>query len=376
MLLAVYFALIILCVICPRSQKIFYVLSIFLWFVAAFCVNNADYDIYYRRYYTYFSSDATEFGYNLILAFFNKLGFQFQTFLYVIYAFIIGVVALFIKRNTENCALAMALYAIFPYCIDVVQLRNTLSWTFCLIGIDFLLEHSDDFTRKYAIVKKWKKQLAFIVCIILAVQIHFASILFLIILIPYNFNFIMTAICTLSAIAILAVVTDVSFITTFATLFTTAEKVDAILRRIAAYSFDNILNIMLVMIVPTIILLVILFIAKYDMLGLLFLEEQKKRQSKIAVISLMQKIQLISLIILPLVSLNLDVYRIHRYLLFLGCFGATIYGTTKFCKYIFNKGCYYLLLIFSVIAFFYVQIYKLNNFETTFYALFTNNMFF
>lgn len=149
--------------------------------LAAFCTNHADYLTYYLRFYNYQSlSSMTEAGFNLIMKLFHIMSADFQLFLCIAYAFVICTVCWFIKNNTSKSALVLAIYSIFSYCIDVVQLRNTISFCICLIGLNSLLKSVNKINKKTAIF--------YCVCVILASFIHFSAILFIVVLLPYYFN--------------------------------------------------------------------------------------------------------------------------------------------------------------------------------------------
>lgn len=138
---AFFIFLSLLSVIRPKSNKVFVCLVIFTWFVAAFCTQHADYATYYTRYMNYERlSSLTEVGFTWIMILFHKLAFSFDLFLCVAYAFTIGTVAWFIRKYSPNYTLCFALYSVFPYCIDSVQLRNTIAFCIFLIGLNSLLK--------------------------------------------------------------------------------------------------------------------------------------------------------------------------------------------------------------------------------------------
>lgn len=367
LLLAVYLVLIGLSAIMPKSKKLFYVILAFLWFIAAFCTDHADYQTYYLRYNNYLSlSTMTEAGFNLVMYLFHTLSFDFQGFLCVAYAFTIGTVGWFIKKHTSNCALCIALYSIFPFCIDAVQLRNTIAFCVCLIGMNCLM----DFNNK----SKVRKVAAYIVAVILASFIHFSSIVFLIILIPYYFEVKKT--CTVTGIVtiILVLFGNTGLLSRIATIFVSTDKVDSALERILQYDVYSIQAMQLAMLFMTIIILLIFYITyknnrveiKYAANSLLGIKARETMNFAV-------KTQIVSLAVLPIVYFILDIYRIHRYILILGYVGVSLYGITNSRKYLVNQKAYNIFLILAAWVIFYLQIYKLNNFESTFMALFTNN---
>lgn len=369
-LLAVYLILIGLSAIMPKSRKLFYSMLVFLWFVAAFCTDHADYKTYLLRYNIYLSlSSMTETGFNLIMYLFHKMSFDFQGFLCVSYAFTIGTVGWFIKKYSPNCALCMALYSIFPFCIDAVQLRNTIAFCVCLIGMNYLMNYNDR--------SKGRKTVVYIIAVIVASFIHFSSIAFLIILISYYFDVMKTCVITGIATIFLMFFGNADLLNKIATLFVSTEKVDSVLGRIMRYDVHNIHAIQFAMLVTTIIIFPIFYITYRNNK----LEIKYGSSSRFAIhtretMNFSVKTQIVSLVILPIVYFALDVYRVHRYILILGYIGISLYGVTNSRHRFVNQKAYNMFLVLSAWVIFYLQIYRLNNFESTFLALFTNNKFF
>lgn len=370
LLLAVYLILIGLSAIMPKSKKLFYVMLVFLWFIAAFCTDHADYRTYFLRYNNYLSlSTMTETGFNLIIYLFHKMSFDFQGFLCVAYAFTIGTVGWFIKRHSSNCALCMALYSVFPFCIDAVQLRNTIAFCVCLIGMNYLMDSNNG--------SKGRKTAVYVIAVIVASFIHFSSIAFLIVLIPYYFDIKKT--CTITGIVtvILMLFGNTDLLSRIATIFVSTEKVDSVLGRILLYDVHSIQAIQFAMLFTTIIIMLIFYITyrnnsleiKYAASSIPGIHARKTMNFAV-------KTQIVSLVVLPIVYFILDVYRVHRYILILGYIGISLYGVINSRKRFVNQKAYNIFLVLSAWLIFYLQIYRLNNFESTFMALFTNNKFF
>lgn len=368
-LVAAFIFLTLLSIIWPKSNRIFVCLVVFTWFIAAFCTQHADYATYYTRYMNYARlSSLTEAGFTWIMIVFHKLSFSFDLFLCSAYAFTIGTVAWFIRKYSPNYTLCFALYSVFPYCIDSVQLRNTMAFCLFLIGLNCLLK--DDGKLKV------KQVSIFIFCVIAASFIHFSAILFLLVLIPYYFDTRKTTIITAIVTGVLMLVGNVDLLTKVATLFVSSSKMDSVLDRINKYGLHNIHSIQLAMIVPTALILIFICASKYN----LSLEEKygtnsKKKFEARCNLEFFLKIQIVALCILPIVPFILDVYRIHRYLLIPGYIAATSYNTERCRRRLINTTFYHVMLLLAVWLIFYIQICQLNSYEGTFFALFHNNKF-
>lgn len=368
-LVAVFIFLSLLSVIRPKSNKVFVCLVVFTWFVAAFCTQHADYATYYTRYMNYERlSSLTEVGFTWIMILFHKLAFSFDLFLCVAYAFTIGTVAWFIRKYSPNYTLCFALYSVFPYCIDSVQLRNTIAFCIFLIGLNSLLKEGE--------MLKIKRVSFFVISVIIASTIHFSAILFLLVLIPYFLDIRKTTIVTAIVTGILILVGNVNLLAKVATVFVSSSKMDSVLGRISKYGLHNIHSIQLAMIIPTVFILLFSWASKYN----LSLEEMYGTNTKETILArnnseFFLKIQIVALCILPIVPFILDVYRIHRYLLVLGYIAATSYNTERCKRRLINTTFFYAILMITVWLIFYIQICRLNSYDGTFFALFHNNKF-
>lgn len=368
-LVAVFIFLSLLSVIWPKSNKIFLCLVVFTWFVATFCTQHADYATYYTRYMNYENLNSlTEIGYTWIMVLFHKLSFSFDLFLCAAYAFTIGTVAWFIRKHSPNYTICFALYSIFPYCIDSVQLRNTMAFCVFLIGLNSLLKEDETL--------KVKRMSFFVISVIIASFIHFSAILFLLVLIPYFLDIRKTTIVTAIITGVLMLVGNVDLLKKVSTLFVSSNKMDFVLNRITKYGLHNIHSIQMAMIIPTALILLFICSSKYN----LGLEEKygTNLQRTIGVqnnLEIFLKIQIVSLCILPIVPFILDVYRIHRYLLVLGYIAATSYNTERCKRRLINTTFFYAMLLLTVWLIFYIQICRLNSYDGTFFALFHNNKF-
>ena len=147
----------------------------FLWLLYAFSSGNADFGIHLTKFENYrdFSSQ-TELIYSALMWLFNSLGLNYRGFLIFDSLFVCAAYYYFVKRNTNYSNFVLALYFIYPFCMDVTMVRYTLAFSVVLYGLESL----------------WKKDSVrkFIVCVVVAFLIHSSMVLMLLLLLPYYFN--------------------------------------------------------------------------------------------------------------------------------------------------------------------------------------------
>lgn len=360
MLLVIYIFLIILCYLRPESKKIFYFMLAYLWFLSAFCIEKPDIEVYEVRYMQYDSlSSMTEVGYTLLMYIFNKLHISFEMFLKFSYAFILGVVGWFISNNTKKINIVLAMYAIAPYCSDMVQLRSSYAFAFILIGLNILLNQG-----KRGVVK-------YILFTAIASTFHYSAILFLVVLIPIYCSFRKTCVITAITTGILFIFNQVNLLERIITLFVGNTRAVSILSRINSYGSDAIYNIILAVIASVAILIVMLMISKKNILLITDYDEEKKYY--LEKIKFYTSICVVSIITVSLVPYALDVYRIARYLMIISYIGISYYDILPNKHIYINKGAHKILCLLCSLCILYIQVYKLNDFEDTFWTLFVNN---
>jgi len=153
------------------------IMLVFLWILFAFSYGNADYNIHLRKYTQYqFLNSQTEWLYNQLMVFFNRLGLSYRGFLIIVSAFILLVLFSFTKKHTKNSAWVLAMYMLYPFCMDVTMVRYTLAISVVYIGLGFLFEGKKRWLLKYCC------------CILIASMIHLSSIFCLLFALPKFVN--------------------------------------------------------------------------------------------------------------------------------------------------------------------------------------------
>lgn len=172
-------SVIIVGLICQRSRiASAYILSA-LYLLAAFNYMNADY-VSYTMSYQQTSAAVFEYryiGYSLFIHFFGSRGFSYSMYLKVVFVLLIAVLFIAIRLLTDKPNGVLALFAIFPFAMDVVQVKAFYSEVLALFAIAILLRMlSGDSTRRFGI------KLFFVIILgILSVSFHFSSVYYLIV---------------------------------------------------------------------------------------------------------------------------------------------------------------------------------------------------
>lgn len=152
-------------------------LSSMMWVLFAGNQDNADYSNYE---YIYNSVDytgaysAVESGFELLMKLSVYFGFSYQFFLMIYSSIGLILIINSLKAYTNNVNVVLGLYFIFPFMLDIVQIRNFMSMAILIYSFKYLLEVSKGATLKY------------IFAILIASQFHVSSIYYLLfILIKY-----------------------------------------------------------------------------------------------------------------------------------------------------------------------------------------------
>lgn len=160
-------------IILSREKFQSYITLLFLWLLFAFSYGNADYNIHLRKYTQYQTLNSqTEWLYNKLMVIFNHLGLSYREFLIILSAFVLLIIFNFVRKHTKSAAWVLAMYMIYPFCMDVTMVRYTLAISIVYIGLNFLFEG-----KKWWVVK-------YCICVLIASMIHLSSIFCLLFMLP------------------------------------------------------------------------------------------------------------------------------------------------------------------------------------------------
>lgn len=143
--------------IIKKNTKIgFYVLLIWMWILFSFNTNSADYDMY-KGYYELGRAYSSHYeGIEILYKVSNNIGaflnLTFQQFKMVYSAIALTLLAISIKRLTSNFSFALGCYFIFPFLLDVVQIRHFMASIIILFAITVLKDNDKKSYVKYYVL--------------------------------------------------------------------------------------------------------------------------------------------------------------------------------------------------------------------------------
>ncbi len=144
-------AIISICFFKRNSKVMFVIAFLWMWFLFSFNYGNADYEMYRGLYEGTVIRDI-EPGTRILMDFFNSLGFSYHGFLCVFGAIGLGLIAYTIYKRSKNISFVAALYLIFPFVLDAIQIRNFIAMALIIFGINFLITQKRLWWLKYAVI--------------------------------------------------------------------------------------------------------------------------------------------------------------------------------------------------------------------------------
>lgn len=306
----------------------------------------------------------TEPIFTLTMKTFNMLNFKYEQFLVIISFIILLMYFIIIKKSTKYACFVIAIYFIFPFCMDVCQLRFSMATIFSTLGLYFLLFEKN----------KRKSILKYIICICIAGLIHFAMFFMLILVIPKLLNIKQTIVITIISIVVLQILIVVFPNITFLGDSILTQKINFVLDYSnQKYNIWGQMNT---------IYRIIVFFALYLILNRIVarrITKQKERvedyNKKIEVLNLVLKINIMILIIIPLISIMSDIYRVQTTLSLINIITYSYFfikqekGKINLYNFIFILAC----VVFNLVNL-NMLVLRNTNLETVFLPLFNNNL--
>ncbi|MGD9994150.1 MAG: EpsG family protein [Salinivirgaceae bacterium] len=341
-------------IIKKNSKFISLIILMFLWFIFGWNSGNIDYDKYERGYL--WAEGALRFnsevGYQILYKLFIALGFEYRHFLIFISFIGIFLISRIVKKFSLNTNLVYVLYFIFPFVIDVVQVRNFLSMALFLYSINYLVDNS-----KYSSLK-------YIIIVLFISSLHYSAIFYLsLLLVKYkDVKFLIIFAFLVLILGLFLVYTDFLYYTVLK--FVPQYKVD--------HWFANKLNWGIL--VAAIIYLINLFIVYYSYYKIRYSinDEDSFFNSKILRFSeIAYKINILMLILFPLYIFNMIFFRLNRniyiinYILFINNFALMQSKRNERLLFVF------LVFLYVIILFFYFIFFPYR--DSVFYPVFENN---
>lgn len=267
-----------------------------MWIMFAFSSNTADYKIYYRRFY-YNYKESTEPLFNGLVFVCRWLGLNLNGFIVLmatIYIAVLGYFLLSRKNNITSAGFVLAMYFIYPFCMDVSQLRSTIGFILILIGIHFLKsdKKSDD--------------IKFFICVLISTFIHYSGIFYVLLWIAKKINIRKCIIVTVVMTVVVVFASGLSdFMLKIAGYVGAYHKVWTVLNNSVMQQSGTIIGTQRMMVLTFV--LIIFFVC--------FAKKRTTSETDIAAYDYLLKVNVLVMITLPLISYSVDLFRIQRYLL-------------------------------------------------------------
>lgn len=156
-----------------NAKFIAFILLMFMWILFWSNTTNPDYYNYLRHYNSIqagsqiFDGSGQEFGYRALMKIAANIGFSFETFLLIVSGLSFALIHSTVKKFSKNYNYVYSLYFIFPFFLDVVQIRNFIAMAIFIFSVRYLLDDSI------------KSKVKYIFLILIASTIHYTALLYL-----------------------------------------------------------------------------------------------------------------------------------------------------------------------------------------------------
>lgn len=366
---AVTFILIICALFRHRSRPLTFLILAWTWIMLGWCSGNADYGIYLGRYNNYMAfASRTEVGYTYLMQLGNNVGLTYHQFLplaMLVYVAIIGWVAC--KLSAEP-AYVLALYLIFPACMEATQLRFTFATAFILLGFYFLFYD-----------KEKKPELKYLCCIAIASSLHMSAAIFLLFVILRRLSVQYTIIYTVLIALALFLTRTPQVISWLGNVSGMSEKVAQVLATVAAnYTYRNVIKVSYRCLIFFVLFMILLY----------YLEKSRcYNDVNVGFINNVKKANILGLVVMPLLLYSVDFYRIQQALSVLNYCALSYYmvamknaGDIDDRRRTLTTTRRRILYVLGSVAMAIVNLYYLvlgsTNFEYVFKPFFENNQLF
>jgi hypothetical protein len=165
-LLTIYFFTIFFGIATRRGKFGFYLCFLVAWLLIAGNYENADYWQYVMRY-----DDGlviqVEIGYSLLCEIFRNLGCNYLEFKAIVTFISLFFIFKTIYRLSVSPSVGAALFLIYPFIIDITQIRNFIAYGIVFAAIPYLFNND------------WKSIVKYCAIVFLASTIHVSAIFYL-----------------------------------------------------------------------------------------------------------------------------------------------------------------------------------------------------
>lgn len=361
-IVALFFIVLLTCTFVTSNNKILNtIVLIVMWILIAFGSDTADYGIYHRRFYSP-ESESLEPLFYILIKFLNFFGFDLPFFVFFIGTMYIVALYKIIKDWHFNMfsGYVLSMYCIYPFCIDISQLRNTLGLIPILIGFRYLNNNLKSKTKKNEII--------FFVCVIISTLIHYAGIFFILLLLAKKIDIKKSVMVT--SIIVIAISTLTNFeniLLVITSKFGVGfyRKVWTVMNNVIMQD-KNTINGTKKMVLLTFVLIMFILVKEY-------------RKTFDVYIEYIIKVNILVMIILPMLDYSVDLFRIQRdlliftYIAFAKCLNSQSDNFRKLSVKTFIFKIYSLIVPFTGL---YLNILRSGLFDGVIVPIFESNLLF
>lgn len=331
------------------SKWFAFFLFFIMWLLFALNTNNADYKSYELMYQGY--SISNDIGFNKIIELFNYYSLSHRIFLMLVSFICLSSIVSIIRLYTDNIACVMGLYFIFPFLLDVTQIRNCISMVIVLYGM------------KYLIIEKKQSILKYVCCILIASTVHITSIFYLLLLLSKLESTIKLSILIFSTSIVLALTSLTNILPRIASLAGVDKFVFWFLSR-AEFGFF----------IP-------MFIQSIGFLLIYLVYSNEKKCFEIDIVrdvisidrNCFFKVNIVLFLLFPLYIYNGTFFRLYRNILVVNyCYFASNIILLKTSVFGYFIKCLYFLYVLFLFYYFIIN----TNFNTVFLPIFNQNIMF
>lgn len=156
-----------------RFNFAYSLMLLIMWIFFGWNTSNADF-LNYKHIYDIINYSGgysgVEFGFEFVMKLSNYLGLSYYSFLKVYSLLGLLFITSSIKKYSNNSTLVLFLYLVYPYLLDVVQIRNFMAMAIMVYGIRFLVSRDK------------KSSILYIISIMVASSFHYSALFYLVFL--------------------------------------------------------------------------------------------------------------------------------------------------------------------------------------------------
>ena len=313
MKIVIAISLFILGLLKRRSKPVFFLILIGMWFLMIDCGETLDSQNYINEFNNITFANATkEPLYVLIVYFFKNIGLNYNTYHALSSSIIIMFIGWATYKMAHNYNLVLCLFLVYPFALYVVQIRNCIAFSLCMIAFTFLMRNDDKIINKGLIDRK-KNEILYVILILCASFIHSAYLFFLVFLIAKKIEMKKVIVFTAVALIVESIILNKTILLNIAGLFNVRSRLEYY------FYFQNLNGQSDIS-----LRIIITFIMYLCLFGYFILNKKHKNNTNeyigLRVYNqnmLTLKINIMCMLIIPIVPLIREIFRIQEALMLL-----------------------------------------------------------